>query len=682
MSDLITRTARLVPYAKRPKQVPSFVTAYSYEPLAGDVGAELGNLYVVMEVLVSGRASEEVADLIIETIGEKYYNDPDTSKEPLARFEAAIKAANQELGEHVNRGNAAWIGKLSSVVAVQVNNELHVAQTGSAEAFLYRGKAVTHITPPGSDRPATPTKTFGSIATGQLEAGDRLLLATPALIHQVPLKRLQHVISETSPNNAIAEITHLLHGASTERIAALVIETTTPELAALQIRPEEPDEIQLGTPETPLEAAKMVAAPIAQTTVESGKKFVSVAHHGIRRVQPHAKAISLAVVDKIRQILSTKTGRRNTLIGIGLLIITIIGFSWYQQTNSKSAKVFSDYQSIYQTFVRGDELLSDGNKTEARDIFQNLGRQLEELKPKESLINNKLKHATLPENEPRTFAGFRALIADRLDQIEGLVKIDPINVAAFNAKNAKPNQFQLVGNNAYVIDPGTSTIIIVNITSGSTKTSAVNLGKIGNVVSTTISGANDGLYLLTDKPSVWFYRFDNDTITEQSIAFGTWPKATAIASYTSNLYLLGDTTLYKHAKNATGYSPKTDYLNLTNRDETKGATALAIDGAVYVLSPTGLHRFVAGALKQSAPVPSALSSSKDLHISTTGDTITTANPTEKRIGLWVLKGETLTFSRQIAPNNIKALYSAVYDNKTSSIYALADNRLVRLTIKP
>jgi hypothetical protein len=97
VSDLITHTARLVPYVKRPKQVASFVTAYTYEPLPDEPGAELGNLYVVMEVLVSGRASEEVADLVIETIGDQYYNQATPGSDSLERFEAAVKACNHEL---------------------------------------------------------------------------------------------------------------------------------------------------------------------------------------------------------------------------------------------------------------------------------------------------------------------------------------------------------------------------------------------------------------------------------------------------------------------------------------------------------------------------------------------------------------------------------------------------------
>jgi hypothetical protein len=341
VSDLITRTARLVPYTKRPKQVPSFVTAYSHEPLPDDPGADLGNYYVVMEVLVSGRASEEVADLVIETIGDHYYNQAATETTPLERFEAAIKAANHELSEHVNHGNAAWIGKLSAVVAVQVGEELHIAQTGSAEAFLYRGKASSHISASGPNRPTTPNKTFGSIATGQLEPGDRILLATPALIHQVPLNRLQAIISGSGPNSAIAEITDLLKGASVDRIAGLVIETTTPELAALQVRSEQPSEIQLGTPDNAIDAAKMVAAPIAQSTVESSKKVAQAAHTGWKRAQPHARAASLATVDMVRRLLQSSKGRKLTLVILLVVLFTTVFAVWRFQTSAQASIYFN-----------------------------------------------------------------------------------------------------------------------------------------------------------------------------------------------------------------------------------------------------------------------------------------------------------------------------------------------------
>lgn len=680
MSDLITRTARLVPYMKRPKQVPSFVTAYSYEPLPDEPGAKFGSLYVVMEVLVSGRASEEVADLIIETIGEQYYNQPHTSEEPLNRFEAAIKSANQALGEHVNRGNAAWIGKLSAVIAVHVGNELHVAGTGSAEAFLYRGKAATRISASGPNRPTTPNKTFGSIASGQLEVGDRLLLATPALIHQVSLGRLQGLMSQSSPNAAIAEITNLLHGTSTERIAALVIEITTPELAALQVRSEQPSEIQLGAPENALEAAKLAATPIAHTTIASSKKVATVANTGWQRAKPHARVFSLMLVDKLRQLLSSKRGRMIVLIIAAIIIIISIIMIWNANSSAANAKLFSQYQGVYSEFQQSQQLLETGNKTDARNSFVSTQQHLAELQKHRRKIDQQLSRDALPEAEPKTMAALGALINDRLDQIDGLLKIDPTTITSLPAKNARPEHFEVFNDKAYVFDAGNQQALsIINVLTGSINTSSVNTSKLGTIAGTTLSSNQDGIFILTTTPSVWFYRFDTDTLAEQSIAYGAWPKAYGLASYASNLYLLSDGVIYKHTKNAGGFSPKSTYLTIA--EEAKGATSLAIDGSLYLSSSTGLHTYLAGQLKQSTPIPGTLKAIKNLRSTPNGMIIAGVSTESERIGLWTTRNNTATFARQIALNNVTSLHDAVYDTKTSTVFAVVDSRLVRFSVR-
>ena len=53
MSDLVTRSARLIPYVKRPRNAAGFATAYRYEPLPGDPGSILGSLYVVIEKTIT-----------------------------------------------------------------------------------------------------------------------------------------------------------------------------------------------------------------------------------------------------------------------------------------------------------------------------------------------------------------------------------------------------------------------------------------------------------------------------------------------------------------------------------------------------------------------------------------------------------------------------------------------------
>jgi hypothetical protein len=667
---------------KRPKQVPSFVTAYAYEPLADDPAGQLGNLYVVLEALVSGRASEEVADLVIETAGDHYYNHEDNEdKPPLERFEAAVKAINRELSEHVNRGNAAWIGKLSAIVAIQAGNEIHIAQTGSAEASMYRGKAVTRISAPTQTRPTAPSKTFGSIASGQIEAGDKLLLATPALIHQVPLTRLQSVITQSSPNVAIAEITALLKGASVDRIAALVIEITTPELAALQVRSEEPSEIQLGSPETPLEAARMVAAPIAHSTVASSRRIAHAAQAGAKRTEPYARTAGLKLAELTRKVLRTANGRRKLALGLAAGVIAVALIIAWRMVATADNHTISTYQSLYQSYVSAGQIATGGDRPAARKQLVDLSAKLASLKRHHSTIDKYLGSHKLPAGEPKTYSEFAKQVTVRVDELDGLSKVQAVTVAKFSAKNAHYDHIEVANGTAYVFDSShANALTIVSLASGSLHDSKIDSAKIGRLVATTLSSAGDGIYIMSDQPSLWFYRFDNDSLVQQTVSFGQWTRGTAIASYAANLYVLSPEGVYRYAKSSTGFSPRT--LLIPTKDEaTANASGLAVDGSVYLATPAGLHRFIGGALSESAPAPEGLGLITNLHADNNSGTLIGTASGSKRVAVWSANPN-LSFNRQISLSNVGALYDAAFDQSSGQGYGLADGRLVRWPITP
>jgi len=681
VSDLISRTARLVPYTKRPKHSASFVTAYVYEPEADEAGARLGNLYVVIEVLTSGRASEEVVDLVIQAAGDKYFNDPTDELDPLARFEAAIKQTNHELSEYVGRGNASWIGKLSAIIAVQVGDELHVSHTGSAEAFLYRGKAVSRISQPESGKPTTPSKTFSSIATGQLEVGDKFLLATPALIHQVPLAKLQTVIGSASPNAAIAELGQLLEGTSTLRIAAVVVDITTPELAALKVRSDEPNEIELGNRENFAEAALSVAAPLARSSAEGSKRAAQAARTGWSRLQPRLRRASLAAAAGVRRLLATSGGRRAAGL-IVLIGIAAIGFSlWHSSTESANTKQFAAYQDLFQRYEKAKDTLATGDKATAHDTLSSVQTALTKLAGQESNINHQLQNQPRYQGEPATVIDFKKLVATALDELDGLTKVSPMTVAEIGGKSGRPEHLETDGAHAYTIDTGDhNAIAIINLLTGDQKDSKADASKLNDVLATTVSANNDGIFILTSKPSVWFYRFATDTLAEQTLAYGDWPKSRSIASYGPNLYLLGDSTVYKHVRNATGYSPKTDYIS-TTATGTK-FDSLAVDGWIYLLSGTTLQRYLGSSLKQSANFPASLGTITNLRSVAGGDLIIGTSTKTTRIALWTGKNDQLAFSKQITVQGGKSLTDATYDSKTGRIFATLDNRLVSFPFKP
>jgi hypothetical protein len=683
VSELITRTARLVPYAKRPKQVPSFVTAYSYEPMPDGPAVDLGSLFVVIEVLVGGRSSEEVADLIIETIGNHYYNQANSEQtDPLERFESAIKAANHELTEYVNQGNAAWIGKLSAVVAIQAGSDFHLAQTGSAEAFLYRGKAAARISGQAPARPAVPSKTFGSIASGGLETGDRILLATPALVHQVALTKLKGIVSETSPENAIAEITELLRGSVSDRIAALIMEITTPEQAALQMRSDAPNEIQLGSPENVVEAAKMAAAPLAQATVNSGKRAGEVAKRGWERSRPHLHRMGMSAVGALRSFLTGRGARKRLVIVGALLVIGLAGFWWWQQSTVRTNQLLERYKTDYRQYQLAEQAVADGDKTGARILLQRLQNELKELDaaPGRASLDAKLPQTALSEGAPIKVSAFLTLVTTRLDALEGLKHAQITTVVSFaEFKNSQPSHMELTATKAYVFDAkNNSALYVVNLATNTIKKSGANTARLGTIKATTLASTGDGIYILTAGPSVWFYRFDTDTLTEQAVGLGQWPAAKALASYAGNLYLLGEDVIYKHLRTLGGFSTKSTYLSGTPTNGLKESSAMAIDGSVYVLTPVGVRQYLAGALTATAEVPESLRSITSLHAPAGADLLIGAAGSSKRVGLWSTD-QKVTFVEQYELGNIGALYDVGYDAKSKTVYALVDGRLVKFT---
>lgn len=255
-----------------------------------------------------------------------------------------------------------------------------------------------------------------------------------------------------------------------------------------------------------------------------------------------------------------------------------------------------------------------------------------------------------------------------------------MTVTEIGNKSSLPSHFESDGTHAYIIDNANhDSISIVNLLTGVQKESKTDTSKLGVVVNTTLSALGDGMFILTDKPSVWYYRFSDDTITEQTLAYGSWPKASAIASYASNLYLLGDGAIYKQVHNATGYSPKTDYISTTSAPYSPAG--LAVDGYVYVVSASSLSRYLGTSLKDTANVPTGLGTVSNLRSEAGGDVLIGVSSGSNRIGIWSVKSDKLTFTMQIAIADGKNLHDAVYDKKTATIYATIDNRFVSFPIK-
>ena len=659
MADFFTQSARLVPYAKRPRGATGFVTVVADEPRSDDPDYSLGNFYAVIEVVSGGREAEEAAQLTIQTAQEVYYAE-DGPEELLDRFEQATKAVNRVLTDYVNRGNAGWVGKMSGVLAILEGQNLHVAYTGSAEAYLYRGPHATRITVQPHNRIQQPSKIFGSIASGRLDVGDKLLLATPALVHHLALNSLKTTVSENSPAGAVAKITQQLDGQAGDRIAALILEFSTPDLAAQVMPSHEPAVSTLPRSGSFLDGARSAAAPILGEAAGRSAELAGKAHQLAEKGVPQLKKAGWSAASALRPVLQDPK-RRAIAGGAGAIIVIAVIFS--SLTHSHAANTSHASRQISQ-------LVASANADQQRVIDQDASVRPDLVKLQADLkrLNTKSNQSLWKAagTDPATLA---SQLQSDLDQLDHVVSIQPTAVADLS-KAGKPVVLAVAGGVAVTVNPSNGAIITADIHSGTVRSSANRLS--GSVVSAVTSSTGDGVYFLTNQPTVYLYKPLSDTLTQVS---GGWERGSGLASYAGNLYELTAAGVTKRVPTLTGFSAAQTSLP-GSAQGVSGATALAVDGAIYLGEPSGIFRYVAGSLTGHLAIPTGLQGISAIAPGN-GDYILALDTKGSRLALITSQASGLTVS---AVYSVPGLAAASLDTAGGKIYAVSGAKLVSYSL--
>ncbi len=686
MSEAISRSAKLVPYTRRPRGSAGYVTAFIFDAPPGDA-EDLGSLFVVAEVLSPSKQSEEVVDLMIHTLGDTYYNQPiyeadsDQTQSEL-RFEAGLRAVNRELEAYTTSGHASWVGKLSAVLGVSSNDTLQVSNCGSAVAYLVRsGKTRAIIESVDTE---SASHTFTNLVAARLKQGDKIILATPALMHFFDESALGQLLGDHQPSLAIQSIqTAAKNQTQSERLAVSVVEITSADSIADEQLPGVSSSASLEAgPSLAAQATATVVPLVTKTKAGAIRLFRSIWQNIRTKIIPGMYHASLKLVQGLRYLLRTRNGRIGVLVGVFVVLIATFfgGYSVLQQ------QAFSKFDSQYKATLAKEERamaqLSVGDKAGARLNLMQAKSELEALSSSHPSKTYDARVATLPHPEgvSPTLTALISYISGKIDTIDGLVKLNPTPIANFTALGTKPSFFEIVGTKGVFYDPAAGAFTLYDFPTA--KLSAgVTSKALGNVVAMTSSSANDGVFLLTDSPSIWLYSIVDNTVTEQSVGFGEWPKGRSIASYNSNLYMLAadSSQIYKFGRTLTGFTGKSTYLPSGETTNLTGATALAVDGAVYLAGSNGIKRFLAGKLTAgAADLAGSLASPKRLRIASDGTTLLTVDGTTNRIGEVVFDGENMHYKQQFQATGIKDLADIVPDSRSKNLYILGDGQLWRL----
>jgi hypothetical protein len=686
LSQLISITAKLQPVHKKLRTAGGYAVAYTYD--ASREG--LGTLLVIAEITSPSKQAEEVSDLIIQTVGEHYYNSQDAKvTDPYSNLEVALRAVNQTLHDYTNAGHGNWVGKLSAIIGVMQNGELHFSHTGSARMLLFRGQKSREITQSNArDLVAVPLKTFAQIASGSLGDNDKVLLATPALFHLLSIPQLRQVIQDNTPQQAAEKIKGLIvRSSDNDRVSGIIVEIIRPEVAAVG---------DLGNPDsdTYIEPKAKLGATASAHAKPILHKGLTLARHGARvskgfamnQIWPRLRWALMQIIGGLRKALRNKMAARLVIVGT---IIAIVLTGWLVQRHFESStlsRLETRYNKLVTQTNEATQLSASGKKSDARAKLVTVQDGLKAIAadPQAQKMEADLAKKAKTDSEIVLPGALATSVTALLDQIDNLVHVNASavhNLAALS--NTKPRFMQNIGNKLALFNDtnglSVSTLDLSNVTlkNGATATDS------GKIISTTPSSAGDGVFILTDKPAVWFWRDSDGSLLEQTISFGTWPKGLSIASYNANLYLLAEDgkQIFKYSRTLSGFSGATAYFD-KDTSTVAVASGLAVDGNVYTLGAKNLRRYLSGALKLSSDsIPSTLTQPRQLMTYPAANLVLSVDAKSGRLASFTSTDDSLSLFHQYDITGAGAIQSATYDTRTKQIYALTETSgVVRFTL--
>jgi len=158
---------------------------------------DIGGLFGIIQVLDHSEQSEYIPNLLTNLIKKEFYSQPKRSTEE--SFEAGLKKANLALADLAEHDILKWNNNLHALVGVFKENTLYFTQVGLAKIFLGREGKIIDLSEPNPPKNIHPVKTFKDVVVGEIQAGDKIIIATPTLQQIFKYDDLSRLFSTFSP---------------------------------------------------------------------------------------------------------------------------------------------------------------------------------------------------------------------------------------------------------------------------------------------------------------------------------------------------------------------------------------------------------------------------------------------------------------------------------------------------
>jgi hypothetical protein len=168
---------------------------FSYEAMTAEE-VQLGNLYLVGKISNIPTKKHKSFDFLLNLLASAIKRDfyVDTKKNTVEAMESALQGANTYLADFTKRGHEEWMGNLDFTCLVFLQNNIYIGQTGNMLVYLLRQNTITNIAKKFSaPKKNEPIKTFSNIASGILEEGDKLIIATDDILNLASQQKIKEM---------------------------------------------------------------------------------------------------------------------------------------------------------------------------------------------------------------------------------------------------------------------------------------------------------------------------------------------------------------------------------------------------------------------------------------------------------------------------------------------------------
>jgi hypothetical protein len=566
----------------------------THEPEVGAMLRTKGRLYLLVEVSGPGSPTSGVtiAREVSDLAKQEYFYD--LSAGIPVSLRRALSQANRRAQQRLKESRSSV--SLHLACAVVVNNEIYGAHIGGAQVFLVRR---ARLFLPG-DEPGeladfvhrTTTRDAPSLGADAelvpkiwrqtIEAGDTLILASGALIEGLGAEALKNAAVTLHPR---AAVDHIHNRAVADGVGGsdglIFVEITQSSGAAARVAPEPsmlrvPQEVEIAESiRSRIDWIGSIRPSLTRLFRRTTSPVASAATKSVAvglELMPRRSTALPRRPDTARQ-RSRRQRRAVTVLALVLLVAAIgVGGLAYRDYEAGSAT------RAYQLSV-----------LTAEDALASAHRLADRKPPDPDGARAKIAQALVKVDEAAAspLADNAHLDTLRADALALTDKLDGVIVDfARSVPGAKPAQIVGNVNGLYVADPGSGRLWRIF---GDPLQSAVVMqkGNRGVASPALVAFQADVLFSLDDARKVW--RAEGDQVKEVTPAdSATWKSATAIAMFTSNLYVLDTVSgqLWKHeSADSLTFGKATPYLETTIAPNT--ARSLAVDGDVWITTNTG-----------------------------------------------------------------------------------------------